>query len=161
MSSNIRSAAPGDAALVLALVRELADYEQLLHEVEATTGDITRDLFGPSPRVFCDLVEHEGQIAGFALWFYTYSTFQGRHGIYLEDLFVRPHCRGRGLGLALVRHLARRCRDEGLGRFQWSVLDWNEPAIQFYRSIGARPVEGWAVMRVTGAALDRLAGSGV
>ena len=157
MSVVIRSAVPGDAALILALIRELADYEKLLHEVEASEDDISRDLFGTGPRVFCDVAEYEGKVAAFALWFYTYSTFQGRHGIYLEDLFVRPACRGKGLGLALVRHLARRCRDEGLGRFQWSVLDWNEPAIRFYTSIGARPVEGWTMMRVTGAELERLA----
>ncbi|QFR33333.1 GNAT family N-acetyltransferase [Ancylobacter sp. TS-1] len=157
MSLALRPARPEDAALILAFVRELADYEKLLHEVEATEDDIARDLFGPNPRVFCDIAEWDGQAAGFALWFYNYSTFRGRHGIYLEDLYVSPAFRGRGIAKALMRNLARRCIAEGLGRFEWWVLDWNEPAIRFYRSIGARPMDAWTVQRVTGEALATLA----
>lgn len=157
MSLLIRPARPGEAGLVLGFIRALADYERLLHEVEATEADIDRALFGPSPRAFCDIAEWEGVPAGFALWFYNFSTFRGRHGLYLEDLFVKPEFRGRGIAKAMMRHLARRCRDEGLTRFEWWVLDWNEPAIAFYRSIGAVPMEEWTVQRVTGEALDRLA----
>jgi GNAT superfamily N-acetyltransferase len=113
MALSIRSAAPGDAALILNFVRELAIYENLLHEVEASEADISRDLFGPSPKVFCELAFWEGEPAGFALWYYTYSTFQGRHGIWLEDLFVDPSLRGKGIGKALLAALARRCVDEG------------------------------------------------
>lgn len=157
MTLALRPARPEDAALILSFVRELADYEKLLHEVEATEDDIVRDLFGPNPRVFCDIAEWEGQPAGLALWFYNYSTFRGRHGIYLEDLYVSPAFRGRGIAKALMRNLARRCIAEGLGRFEWWVLDWNEPAIRFYRSIGARPMDAWTVQRVTGEALATLA----
>ncbi|MCS0497544.1 GNAT family N-acetyltransferase [Ancylobacter sp. MQZ15Z-1] len=158
MSLAIRPARPGDAGLIHAFVRELAEYEKLLHEVEAGEADIARDLFGPSPRVFCDIAEWEGEPAGFALWFYNYSTFRGRHGLYLEDLFVRPAFRGRGIATALMRHLAKRCVAERLGRFEWWVLNWNEPAITFYRSIGAVPMDEWTVQRVSGEALVRLAG---
>lgn len=157
MSLTIRSATATDAALILAFVRELADYEKLLHEVEAREADIARDLFGEHPRVFCDIADWDGEPAGFALWFYNYSTFRGRHGLYLEDLYVRPPYRGQGIARALMRHLARRCVDEGLGRFEWWVLNWNEPAIRFYRSIGAAPMDEWTVQRVTGDALKALA----
>ena len=157
MSLAIRPARPGDAALILAFVRELAEYERLLHEVEATVEDLDAALFGPQPRVFCDIAEWEGEPAGFALWFYNFSTFRGRHGLYLEDLYVRPDLRGRGIAMALMRRLARRCLDEGLGRFEWWVLDWNEPAIRFYRRIGAEPMDEWTVQRVTGEALRKLA----
>ncbi|WP_029353116.1 GNAT family N-acetyltransferase [Bosea sp. 117] len=157
MSLAIRPARPGDAAVILAFVRELAEYERLLHEVEATVEDLDAALFGPQPRVFCDIAEWEGEPAGFALWFYNFSTFRGRHGLYLEDLYVRPDLRGRGIAMALMRRLARRCLDEGLGRFEWWVLDWNEPAIRFYRRIGAEPMDEWTVQRVTGEALRKLA----
>jgi GNAT superfamily N-acetyltransferase len=157
---KIRPAIAADAVLVLAFIRELAEYEKLLHEVVANEGDIARDLFGAQPRAFCDIAEWEGEPVGFALWFYNYSTFQGRHGIYLEDLFVRSDARGRGIGKALLAHLARRCRDEGLGRLQWWVLDWNEPSIAFYRSLGAAPMDEWTVFRVEGEALTRLAEAG-
>ena len=159
MGLTIRSATPADAALILAFVRELADYENLLYEVEASEEDILRDLFGAAPRVFCDIAEWDGAPAGFALWFYNYSTFRGRHGLYLEDLYVRPACRGRGIARALMRQLAQRCIAEGLGRFEWWVLDWNEPAIRFYRSIGAVPMDEWTVQRVSGDALKALAES--
>jgi GNAT superfamily N-acetyltransferase len=157
MSLSIRQARPGDGALVLALVRELAVYERLEDEVDATQEMLAAALFGPDRRVFCDIGECEGQPVGFALWFYSFSTFRGRHGIYLEDIFVRPAARGRGLGKALLRGLARRCRDENLARLEWSVLDWNEPALAFYRSLGATAMEEWTIQRLTGDGLARLA----
>src|SRR3954470_16326657 len=157
MSLSIRQARPGDGSLVLALVRELAVYERLADEVDATEEMLAAALFGPNRRVFCDIGEWQGQPAGFALWFYSFSTFRGRHGIYLEDIFVRPAVRGRGLGKALLRGLARRCRDENLARLEWSVLDWNEPALAFYRSLGATAMEEWTIQRLTGDGLARLA----
>jgi GNAT superfamily N-acetyltransferase len=157
VSLEIRPAVAGDAALVLDFIRKLADYEQLAHAVVASEADITRDLFGPDPRAFADIAEWQGEPAGFALWFYNYSTFQGRHGIYLEDLYVEPRFRGHGIGKALLRRLARRCRDEGLTRLQWWVLDWNAPSIAFYRSLGAVPQDEWTVYRVAGDALANLA----
>ncbi|MDQ0510274.1 GNAT family N-acetyltransferase [Ancylobacter amanitiformis] len=159
MSLLIREARPDEAGLIVDFICELAEYEKMRHEVVASIGDIERDLFGPNPRVFCDIAEWHGAPAGLALWFYNYSTFRGRHGIYLEDLYVRPAFRGQGIAKALMARLARRCVDEGLGRFEWWVLNWNEPAIRFYRSIGAVPMEEWTVQRVTGAALEALAES--
>lgn len=158
MSLTIRPARPSEAGLIFDFVCELAEYEKLRHEVEASVADIERDVFGPNPRVFCDIAEWDGAPAGFALWFYNYSTFRGRHGIYLEDLYVRPAYRGQGIARALMRRLARRCVEEGLGRFEWWVLNWNEPAIRFYRSIGAVPMDEWTVQRVSGEALAKLAG---
>lgn len=155
---KLRPAAPTDAPEILALIRELADYEHLLHEVDATREGLHAALFGPTPRVFCDLAEQDGVIAGFALWFYSFSTFRGRHGIYLEDLFVRPAMRGRGIGRALLSGLASRCLREDLARLEWSVLDWNEPALAFYRTLGARGMKDWIPHRVTGEALLTLAG---
>jgi GNAT superfamily N-acetyltransferase len=157
MSPTLRPAAPGDAALVLALICELAEYERLAHEVDATEAMIAAALFGENPRAFCDLAERDGEAAGFALWFYSFSTFRGRHGIYLEDLFVRPAHRGRGIGRALLKNLALRCAAEGLARLEWAVLDWNEPALGFYRRLGAQALDGWTVHRLSGAALERLA----
>jgi GNAT superfamily N-acetyltransferase len=154
----IRPAAPADAGVIFGFIRELAEYERLLHAVEATEADIVRDLFGPTPRAFCDIAELDGAPVGFALWFYNYSTFKGRAGIYLEDLFVRPTARGHGAGKALLRRLARRCVDEGLGRLEWAVLDWNAPAIGFYDALGAEALQDWIVRRVTGEALTKLAG---
>ena len=156
MTVSVRPARPGEAPLVLSFVRELAEYERLLHEVEATPEILDDALFGPGPRIFCDIAEWHGEPAGFALWYHTFSTFQGRHGIYLEDLYVRPNHRGRGLGVALLERLAARCRDEHLGRLEWSVLDWNEPSIGFYRSLGAEPVAGWTRYRLAGAPLLKL-----
>jgi GNAT superfamily N-acetyltransferase len=158
MTLAIRPAAPADAALIYAFIKDLAAYERLAHEVDATEEDIRAALFGPAPRVFADLAEWYGEPAGFALWFYNFSTFRGRHGIYLEDLFVAPNARGQGIGKALLRHLARRCIAEGLPRLEWWVLDWNEPSIRFYRSLGAVPMDDWTVQRVTGEALLKLAG---
>jgi GNAT superfamily N-acetyltransferase len=158
MDIEIRRAQPRDAALICTLVRELAGYEKLGDECHATVEAISASLFGPDPRVFCDIAEAGGEGAGFALWFYNYSTFQAKHGIYLEDLFVRPQFRGRGLGKALLAHLAKRAVEENCGRFEWSVLDWNAPSIAFYEALGARPVSRWTRYRLDGAALKRLGG---
>jgi len=156
MSLAIRPAVPGDEALVLEFIRALAEYEHLGDEVEANEADLARDLFGANPRVFCDIAEWDGKPAGLALWFYNYSTFRGRHGLYLEDLFVSPEFRGKGIGKALLQHLASRCVEEGLGRFEWWVLDWNTPSIEFYKSQGAKMMDEWTVCRVDGDALATL-----
>jgi GNAT superfamily N-acetyltransferase len=154
---TIRPATPADAALIMSFVAELADYERLSHAVEATEADLARDLFGPAPRIFCDIAEAGGEPIGFALWFYNYSTFKGRHGLFLEDLFVRPAARKQGAGKALLKRLAQRCVDEGLGRLEWAVLDWNAPAIGFYDAIGSEALKEWIVRRLTGEALAKLA----
>lgn len=153
----IRPAAAADATLIFGFIRELAEYERLSHAVEASEADVARDLFGPAPRVFCDIAEAGGEPIGFALWFYNYSTFQGRHGIFLEDLFVRPAARRAGAGKALLRGLAQRCVAQGLGRLEWAVLDWNQLAIGFYDALGAESKNEWIVRRLTGEALERLA----
>jgi GNAT superfamily N-acetyltransferase len=160
MTLSIRPVRPGEAGLVLSFIRELAEYEKLLHEVVASEADIAESLFGDSPRVFCDIAEWEGEPVGFALWFYTYSTFRGRHGIWLEDLFVRPGQRGRGIGKALMARLAKRCVAEDLPRLAWWVLNWNEPSRVFYRSIGAKAQDEWTVKRLEGEALARLGAEG-
>ena len=157
MTLEIRQARPGEEGLVLGFIRKLADYEKLLHEVAATEADIGEALFGTTPRCHCDLAFWQGEPAGFALWFYNFSTFAGKAGIYLEDLFVEPPLRGRGIGKALLKHLARRCVDEGLPRLQWWVLDWNEPSIAVYRAMGAKPMDEWTVYRVSGPELEALA----
>jgi diamine N-acetyltransferase len=160
MAVSIRPARRGEAGLVFALVRELADYERLLGSVDATAAMIDAALFAPNPRVFCDIAEWDSEPAGLALWFPNFSSFRGRHGLYLEDLYVRPAYRRRGIGRSLFRHLAQRCLAEGWARFEWSVLDWNEPSIAFYRSLGADLLTEWTVCRITGEALTRLAQSG-
>lgn len=157
MTVTIRSAVPSDAAQIIGFIKALAAYEKLSHEMEACEADIVRDLFSDHPKVFCELAFRDGQPIGFALWYYTYSTFQGRHGIWLEDLFVDPAARGQGAGKALLVHLAQRCVREGLGRFEWAVLDWNEPSIAFYKAQGAVMMTEWERCRVTGEALVRLA----
>jgi GNAT superfamily N-acetyltransferase len=157
MTSTIRRAVPTDRDLIYAFIRELAEYEKLLDKVDATSADVERDLFGASPRVFCDIAEADGKSAGFALWFYNYSTFRGRHGIYLEDLFVRPAFRGRGIGKALLANLAKRAVAENCSRVEWSVLDWNEPSINFYKSLGATAMDEWIIYRLTDDALRDLA----
>lgn len=154
---TLRPASAADTAEILALIRELADYERLLHEVDATAQDLHDALFGAAPRAYCDIAEWDGAVAGFALWFYNFSTFRGRHGIHLEDLFVRPALRGRGIGRALLAGLAGRCVREGLTRLEWSVLDWNAPSIAFYRSLGAAAMTEWVPHRLTGEALETLA----
>ena len=157
MSVTTRVASPADVPLILEFIRDLAEYERLLHECEATEADIRRDLFGENPRCFCDIAEDNGRPVGFALWFYNYSTFRGRAGIYLEDLFVEPGARGVGAGKALLRRLAQRCVDADLARLEWAVLNWNAPSIAFYDSLGASAKDDWTVRRLDGDALVRLA----
>ncbi len=154
---RIRPAVEADAPLVLALIRELAEYERLAGEVTATEVDIREALFGSAPSAEAVIAEVEERPVGFALFFHNFSTFAGKRGLYLEDLYVRPEHRGRGVGRRLLRHLARLACERGCRRFEWAVLDWNEPAIRSYRRAGAVPMDGWTVYRVTGAALDRLA----
>jgi GNAT superfamily N-acetyltransferase len=154
---RIEPAQPADAALIVALVRELAEYERLLQDVRITPDDVQRDLFGPRAFAEAVIARVGDEPAGFALWFHNYSTFAGRPGLYLEDLFVRPAFRGRGYGEALLRYLARVTVERGCARFEWSVLDWNEPAIAFYRKLGAVPMDDWTVQRVSGDALLALA----
>ena len=157
MSLTIRRARADEAGLVYTFVRELAEYEKLSHEVAATEADIAEALFGDSPVLFCDIAEWDGEPAGFAVWFVNFSTFSGRHGIYLEDLFVRPALRGKGIGKALLMHLARHCVTNGWSRLQWAVLDWNAPSIEFYKSLGADLMDEWTICRLSGEALARLA----
>ncbi|QIG93703.1 MULTISPECIES: GNAT family N-acetyltransferase [unclassified Bradyrhizobium] len=157
MSLTIRRARPDEAGLVFSLVRELAEYEKLLHEVHASEADIAEALFGANPRLYCDIAEWNGESAGFAVWFVNFSTFAGRHGIYLEDLFVRPALRGNGIGKALLVHLAKQCLANGWARLQWAVLDWNAPSIAFYKSLGAEMMDEWTICRVSGPALSTLA----
>jgi GNAT superfamily N-acetyltransferase len=155
-----RAATEEDVPLILSLIKELAEYERLSHEVVATEEALRDSLFRERP-VAEVLIGHLGdEPAGFALFFHNFSTFLGKPGIYLEDLYVRPEFRGAGIGRALLVHLARVARERGCGRLEWSVLDWNEPAIGFYKKIGASPVSGWTVYRVTGEALDDMAARG-
>lgn len=153
---SIRRAQAADASLIVDFIKALAGYERLAHEVDAGVDDITAALFAPQPRVFCDIASWDGVPAGFAVWFYNFSTFRGQHGIYLEDLFVLPALRGRGIGKALLVQLAQRAVREGCARVEWSVLDWNQPAIDFYLSMGAVPMKDWSVLRLTGDALARI-----
>ena len=157
MNLSVRPAALADAALILRFIGELAEYEKLAHAAVATVTDIEIALFGSTPRAYCEIAEQEGEAVGFAVWFYNFSTFQGRAGIYLEDLYVRPEARGRGAGKALLASLAKRCLDEGLRRMDWMVLDWNAPSIAFYDSIGAGSLDDWTTRRLSGEALQRLA----
>ena len=158
MSLTIYRARPDQVPHVHSLIRELAAYEKLSHEVEATEAMIADALFADSPRLYCEIAEWNGAVAGFAVWFLNCSTFAGRFGIYLEDLFVRPQYRGNGIGKALLAHLAKLCVDNGWARLQWAVLDWNEPSIAFYKSLGAVMMDEWTLCRVSGPALDALAG---
>jgi GNAT superfamily N-acetyltransferase len=158
MSLRIVSARPDQIGLIYSLIRELAEYEKLLHEVEATEAGIADALFCDNPRLFCEIAEWNGEGVGFAAWFLNFSTFSGRHGIYLEDLFVRPAFRGKGIGKALLAYLARTCVENGWSRLQWSVLDWNTPSIAFYKSLGADLMDEWTVCRLNGPALAALAG---
>ena len=154
---SIRAATPGDLGLIHRFIRELAEYERLLDLMQSTEGDLAAALFGDEPKVFTDIAEWRGQPVGFALWYYTFSTFRGRHGIYLEDLYVLPEHRGRGIGKALLVSLAERCAEEGLPRLEWQVLNWNAPSIAFYESLGAEPQGEWTGYRLTGDALHDLA----
>lgn len=154
---QVRPARPADSALIHRFVLQLAAYEKLLHAVEADAADIARLLFGPQPHAACEIAEIDGQPVGFSLWFYTVSTFAGRAGLYLEDLYVIPEGRGRGAGRALLCALARRCVAEDLGLMEWSVLNWNAPAIAFYDRVGAESLGDWTVRRLSGDALRALA----
>jgi len=156
---HIRSARPEESAIILRLIKDLAEYEKAPDQVEATESDLKATIFSKEPKVFCDVVEVDGEIVGMAIWFLNYSTWQGTHGIYLEDLFIKPEYRGRGYGKALLIHLAKLCEEKGYGRFQWWVLDWNSPAIDFYRSLGAEAMDEWTVYRVSGKALKDLGAS--
>ena len=153
----IRPAVPTDAPTIAALIRELAEYEHLEHEVVLDEGKLQEHLFGARPYAEVLIAEMEGRAAGFALFFHNYSTFLGQPGIYLEDLFVRPECRGHGLGKALLVELARLALERECGRIEWSVLDWNEPSIAFYRSLGAEPKDEWILYRLTGDPMRALA----
>lgn len=157
MAIAIRSAVPADLPLICALIRDLAEYERLAHEVRFDEARLGEHLFGPRPMAEVLVGEVDGQSQGFALFFHNYSTFEGRPGIYLEDLFVRPEARGAGLGRGLLAELASIAVNRGCARLEWSVLDWNESAIGFYRRLGARPLDEWTVMRVDGDSLARLA----
>ena len=156
---HLRPATIEDCPLILDLIRELADFERLLHEVEATVEGLQAHLFGAQPRAEALIVEADGAVAGFALYFHNFSTFLGKPGLYLEDLYIRPAFRGRGYGRRVMQALARIALERGCGRFEWSVLDWNTPAIEFYRSLGAQPMSDWTVQRVSGEALVALAGA--
>ncbi|MFI6525632.1 GNAT family N-acetyltransferase [Streptomyces uncialis] len=155
----IRTAVPDDIPVIHAMVRELAEYEKALHEVRATEEQLRTALFGDHPAAFAHVAEdaETGEVIGFALWFLNFSTWRGVHGIYLEDLYVRPERRGGGHGKALLTELARICVDRGYERLEWSVLDWNKPSIDFYRSLGATPQDEWTVHRLTDKALTTLA----
>ena len=159
MTVTVRPATPADAGLIHQFILDLAEYEKLLDTVQATEADTAAALFGDKARAFADIAEIDGEPVGFALWFYNYSTFVGRHGIYLEDLFVWPSARGSGAGKALLANLAKRCVDEGLGGLEWSVLDWNAPSIAFYDGLGAAAMDEWIIRRLTGEALRKLAGA--
>lgn len=159
MTIAIRPATPADLPLIAGLIRDLAEYEKLAHEVRFDEVKLGEKLFGPRPYAEVVIGELDGTPQGFALFFHNFSTFEGRPGIYLEDLFVRPAARGSGLGKALLAHLAQLCATRDCARLEWSVLDWNEPSIGFYKSLGARMMDEWTVMRVDGDALNRLAGS--
>ena len=153
----IRPATPEDIPLVLEFIRELAAYERAPEQAIARPEDLLRDGWGPAPKFRVLVADWQRQPAGFALFFYNYSTWQGRPGLYLEDLFVRPAFRGRGIGKALLVHLAKIAVSENCGRFQWQVLDWNQPSIEFYEALGAKRMTEWLTMRVDGEALDKLA----
>lgn len=155
---TIREATPKDVPLVLEFICALAEYENLRHEVVATEDILAETLFGDNPKAFAIFIEEKGKTVGFALYFYNFSTFLGQPGIYVEDLYVQPEHRGKGYGKALLAWLAQKAVQEGCGRLEWWVLDWNEPSIRFYKSLGAEPMDEWTVFRLTGKALSQLAG---
>jgi GNAT superfamily N-acetyltransferase len=159
--NRIRRVTPSDVDAVVTLVHDLAAYEKAPEQCHLTADQLRTALFGPAPALFGHVAEADGQVVGFALWFRNFSTWEGVHGIYLEDLFVRPEQRGSGLGKALLATLAEECVRNGYGRLEWSVLKWNEPAIGFYRSVGAEPLDEWSTYRLTGAALVTFADSQV
>ncbi|HEX8143758.1 MAG TPA: GNAT family N-acetyltransferase [Pyrinomonadaceae bacterium] len=154
---KIERAGASDVPVILSFIKELAEYERLSHEVVATEELLRQSLFGERAMAEVVIAYDDGRAVGFALFFHNFSTFLGRPGIYLEDLYVQPHARGKGIGRALLIHLARLAKERGCGRLEWAVLDWNEPAIRFYQNLGAVPMNEWTVFRATGEALDRLA----
>lgn len=157
----IRTATSEDVPAILTMIRELAEYERAPHEVTATEAHLRTALFGENPAVYALIAENDdtGEPVGFAMWFLNFSTWLGRHGVYLEDLYVKPHARGEGHGRALLTRLAQIAVERGCGRVEWAVLDWNEPSIGFYKSLGAVPMDEWTIFRLTGDSLDRLAAS--
>ena len=157
MTLSIRPATPADLPLIAQLIRDLADYEKLLHEVRFDEAVLGQKLFGPRPYAEVVIGEIDGQAQGFALFFHNFSTFEGKPGIYLEDLFVNPQARGSGLGTALLARLAQLAVERDCARLEWSVLDWNEPSIGFYKALGAKPMDEWTVFRLDGTALTGLA----
>lgn len=157
MPTQLRAATRDDLPLILGFIRDLAEYERLLDQVDADLASLDASLFGERPQAEVVIAEHDGVPAGFALFFHNYSTFRARRGLYLEDLFVRPAFRGFGIGKALLAHLAAVALARGCARFEWAVLDWNAPAIGFYRSLGARLLDDWRICRLDGEALTRLA----
>ena len=154
---QIRHASVEDCPLILGFIKELAEYEKLSHEVVATPAILEESLFGETPYAHVIIAEYLGKAVGYALFFHNYSTFTGRPGIYLEDLYVQPEYRGKGFGKSLLSYIAKLAVDKNCTRVEWSVLDWNEPSIQFYRSIGAKPMDEWTVQRLDGEALDEFA----
>ena len=156
-SLTIRPATPNDCGIILSFIEALADYEKLRHEVVANEAKLSETLFGDSPQAEVLIAEHEGKPAGFALFFHNYSTFLAKYGLYLEDLFVLPEMRGKGIGKALLTRLAHIACERNCGRLEWSVLDWNIPAIDFYESLDAEAMDGWTTYRLTGSALKALA----
>jgi GNAT superfamily N-acetyltransferase len=157
MALRLRDAGREDLPLVLRFIRALAEYERLSHEVTADEATLARFLFGEPRRAEALITEWDGEPVGFAVWFYSFSTFLGRPSLYIEDVFVEPALRGKGIGTAIFSHLAARALAQGCGRMEWSVLDWNAPSIAFYRAIGARPREGWSLQQLSGEALAALA----
>ena len=160
MAFRIEPAQPRDTAVLMALIRALAEYERLTHLVVGTEAQLREELFGARPVIEAVVGREDGRAVGFALYFHNFSTFLARRGLYLEDLFVLPEARGRGYGKALMRHVARLAVERDCGRFEWTVLDWNQPAIDFYKSLGAELLPDWRVCRVTGAALAALGARG-
>jgi GNAT superfamily N-acetyltransferase len=152
----IRSSTVEDIPLILEFIRAIAEYEKLSHEVTATEADVRESLFGSRPAAECVLAYWDGKPAGFAVYFHNFSTFLGKAGLYLEDLFVRPPFRGKGIGRALLLHLAGIARERKCGRFEWAVLDWNTPAVEFYKKLGAKPMDEWTIFRLAGKALEKL-----
>jgi len=157
---NIRRATRADAPVIASLVRELADYEKLLPDAKATPEDFLRELDSPNPVIHVLIAEWDGAPCGFALYFFNFSTFVGRPGLYLEDLFVRPTLRSKGVGRALLRELARVAQERNCGRMEWAVLDWNEPALRFYQTLGARQMKEWIIHRLTPVEIGKLAAEG-
>lgn len=155
----IREATPADVPAIMQLIHDLAEYEKAPQEVETNEVEIAAALFADQPKVFAHVIDLDGEVVGMAIWFLNFSTWLGKHGIYLEDLYVKPEYRGRGYGLAMLKYLAAICVQRGYGRFQWWVLDWNTPSIEFYKSQGAIAMDEWTVYRVSGQALKEL-GSG-